>query len=164
MLTLGVDIGFRNCGLCVASVSAGSAEVAWSTNLHVGDSDHPQHYSRTLVPYLNRIYDEFHFEALGAETPPFIQQQIKTTALLHRVFGHIECWAYERGLPIKYIPPTGIKAAARELTGCADPKENSKRLIRLAVEQLVGGKARRTNHENDAVFAAWACWGRAEAV
>lgn len=164
MLVLGLDPGFRNLGMAVVSVSGESAEVTWSTNLHVGDGDGPQHYSKTLVPYLNRIYDEFRFEAVGAETPPFIQQQIKTTALLHRVFGNIECWAYERDLPVRYIMPTGIKARARALTGETNPKENSKALIRAAVERLVHGKARRTNHENDAVFAAWACWGDGCAV
>lgn len=160
---LGIDVGFTNLGLAVVDMGPDApVSVAWSQNVYVGDSGHPQHFSKTLVPYLNNIYAEYQFTCIGAETPPFIVGQIKTTALLHRVFGNIECWAHERGLPVRYVAPMAIKRRAQRLVGETDKKRTEKALIREAVERLVGGKARRTNHENDAAFAAWACWAGAE--
>lgn len=160
MRVLGIDPGYKNLGLAVVELSETGAAptVLWSQDVYVGETATPEHYSQTLVPYLNNVYSQWEFTAIGTETPPFIQQQIQTTALIHRVFGNIECWAYERGLPVRYIFPTTIKTKARNLLGIKDVKENSKGLIRTAVEHILGGKARRTSHENDAVFAAWACW------
>lgn len=160
MRVLGVDPGYCHLGLAVVEFSETGAAptVLWSQDVYVGETTSPERYSQTIVPYLNNIHAEWGFQAVGTETPPFIQQQIQTTALIHRVFGNIECWAFERELPVRYVSPVSIKSQARRLLGLTDVKENSKAMIRAAVEQILGGKARRTSHENDAVFAAWACW------
>lgn len=163
MRVLGIDPGYKNLGLAVVEFSETGAAptVLWSQAAYVGETASPEHYSRTIIPYLNNIYTDWAFTAVGAETPPFIREDVQTTALIHRVFGNIECWAFERGLPVRYVSPRSIKAKARRLLGITDVEENSKGLIRTAVEQIVHGKAQRTSHENDAVFAAWACWGTA---
>lgn len=160
MRVLGFDPGVKNLGLAVLDREAPGEplEVLWSANMFVGEMDAPDTYSRSLVPYLDNIFNEFHFEAVGGEEPPIIMEQIKTTARIQRVCGILDGWACAHDLKVRTRPPTTLKAAARRLLRIEDPKENSKNMMRAAVEKILGGKARRTSHENDAVFAAWACW------
>lgn len=148
-------------GLAVVDVSetGGAPVVLWSQDVYVGDLDHPERYGPMLVSYLNNIYNDWSFSCVGAETPPMIQENIKTTAMLQRVFGVVDGWAAMRSLPVRYIAPVTIKVRARRVTGEPDLKRTDKSLVREAVEKLIGGKACRTSHENDAVFAAWACYG-----
>lgn len=157
MRVLGVDPGYRHLGLAV--IETEPLTLSYSQTVVVGTSDAPQSYTHTLVPYLNNIQAEFHFEAIGTETPPFIEGQIQTTAMLHRVFAIIETWAFMQApkIEIRYRAPMALKAAARRLLGIADPKENGKAMMRRALIQIVGASG-KTDHENDAALAAIASY------
>lgn len=158
---LGADPGFKNLGLAVVEFSeTGAAPVVlWSQDVYVGDADHPERYAPMLVPYLENVYGEWSFTAVAAETPPMIQKNLKTSCMLQRTFGVVDGWAACRGIPVQYRSPVALKAAARRVLGITDAKESSKGMMRAACEQILGGKARRTSHENDAFFAAWVCYG-----
>lgn len=161
MRVLGADPGFRHLGLAVVEFSeTGAAPVVlWSQDVYVGDADHPERYAPMLVPYLENVYGEWSFTAVAAETPPMIQKNLKTSCMLQRTFGVVDGWAAARGIPVQYRSPVNLKAAARRLLGITDAKENSKGMMRAACEHILGGKALRTSHENDALFAAWAVHG-----
>lgn len=165
MRVLGCDPGVIHLGLAVVEFSetGGAPVVLWSQDVHVGDTSHPERYGPMLCPYLTNIHAEWSFTCIGAETPPMIQDNLKTTAMLQRTFGVVDGWAACHALPVKYASPVSLKAAARRVLGITDAKETSKGMMRLACEQILGGKARRTSHENDAFFAAWVCYGTSKA-
>ena len=153
-VVLGVDPGYRNLGLAVVQLS-GNPKILWSDSISVGTHEHGMSFSKVLVPKLEQLDIHFGINSIAMETPPFIQRQIKTSALLWAVGSIIFTWGHMQGKERKHCSPIAIKRGVSKVLGIPwnrkfIPKKNQVK----EVVQKVFGSAPRTSHENDAVLAA----------
>ena len=155
MIVLGIDPGYRNLGLAVLGVSDFGEERLRSGTWCVGPADKGVDFAKLLWPRLEKLDLQYNIEAIATETPPFIQRQIKTTALLWAESSVIAAWAVHRGISVEHASPIAIKrATARALKLPWNRKFiPKKRDIKLVVKQYCDTSG-RTNHEDDAALAA----------
>ena len=157
MIILGVDPGYRNLGLSIVKVQEHSTrlEVIFSRNMSVGKATAPLMFTKFLWPELTRLHEEYKFEAIASETPPFIMGQIKTTAFLSAVSSIIVAWAHANGIPFRHAAPLSLKRAVCRAVG----KEWNRKFIPKKSEvkevvQCITATTCKTSHENDAALAA----------
>jgi Holliday junction resolvasome RuvABC endonuclease subunit len=112
-------------------------------------------FSKVLVPKLDEIEMRFNLTGIAMETPPFIQRQIKTSALLWAVGSIIFTWGHMQGKRRKHCSPITLKRGVSKALGLTwNRKFIPKKAQVKEVVQRIFGEAPRTSHENDAVLAA----------
>ena len=155
MIILGVDPGYRNLGLAVMRVSDYSAEIVRTSTMSVGSASRGMDFAKILWPHLDNLHSTYGIEGVASETAPFIQRQIKTTALLWAVSSIISAWAVHRDIPFKHAAPITLKrATCRALKIPWDRKFMPKKKdIKLVIKQYCDVSG-RTNHEDDAALSA----------
>ena len=164
---LAIDPGYANLGIAILDMQRGTKgvnsvrKVVFSDTLRVGDAAHPLLFARKLIPHLNKLDEEYGpFDVIGMEGPTFIMRRVMVTALIWHVIGVLTGWAEARKIPIRHRTPIQLKKAACFLLEKKFDQKNipKKSDIRKAIDKL-GHHPRRTNHENDAILAAFACFG-----
>jgi len=154
MIVLGIDPGYRNLGMSIMRVSSGQAELLWSGTKSVGSQNRGMDFPKLLWPILEKLDMEYSIEAVAAESAPFIQRQIKTTALLWAVTTIISSWAFNKGIPFKHAAPITIKKATSRAMGEKFTQKfmPKKKDIKSVVYQYCGTTG-KTNHEDDAALS-----------
>jgi len=164
---LSLDPGYANLGIAIVEVDRSKRglkairAIPHSESIRVGNAIQPMSFSRRLLPALKQLDKDWGpFDAVAMETPPFIMRRVKVRCLIWHVMGVVSCWAAYEGIPIRHRSPIQLKKTAcqvlrREFDSKNIPKKAD---IRKVVDKL-GHKPRPTSHENDAVLAAYACFG-----
>jgi len=163
-IILGVDPGYRNLGLAVVRLSEGGirAEVLWSDSFSVGSAEHGMAFHKVLVPKLEELALRYNFAGVAMETPPFIQRQIKTSALLWAVGAIIWTWGHLRGLTLRHCSPIAIKRAVCRALGLPWNRKfipKKAQVKETICHCTLTGQGLRTSHENDAALAAILLYG-----
>ena len=155
MIVLGIDPGYRNLGLAILRVTDYSAEVVWSSTMSVGSATRGMDFAKILWPHLDNLDTTYGIEGIASETAPFIQRQIKTTALLWAVTAIISAWAVHKGIPFKHASPMTLKRATCRALKIPWSRKfiPKKKDIKLVVKQYCDTSG-RTNHEDDAALSA----------
>ena len=163
MKVLGIDPGFRNLGLTIVDLK--SMTILHSENMTVGHSDNILSFIKFLHPKLTQLHKEYNFMGIGAETPPFIMKQIKTTAGLWAVVSIIVSWAYERNIPFRHASPISLKRAVVQINeGQWNRKKIPKKAeVKVAIKKLYNNCC-KTSHEDDAALAAAVTFGEINAA
>jgi len=162
MKVLGIDPGYRNLGLTVVDLN--SMTILHSENMTVGHSDNIISFVKFLYPKLTQLHKEYNFAGIGAESPPFIMRQIKTTAGLWSVVSIIMSWAFGRDIPFRHASPISLKRAVVKYNGAVwDKKKIPKKAeVKVVIKKLYGTCC-KTSHEDDAALAAVATFGEIHA-
>lgn len=166
MLILALDPGYANLGIAVVEVDTENLgvnsvkKIHHSETLRVGCAARPLKFAEKLWERLEGLGESFAFEGVAFETPTFIIRQIRTTALLWHTMGIVTAWAASRELPVRSQAPITLKRTACFLLQRKYDKKNlpDKREVAHALKVL-GVKSRATDHENDAILAAFSCYG-----
>ena len=163
MKVLGIDPGFRNLGLTIVDLK--SMTILHSENMTVGHSENIISFVKFLYPKLTELHKQYNFQGIGAESPPFIMKQIKTTAGLWAVMSIVMSWAFERDIPFRHASPISLKRAVVSYNGDQWNKKKipKKREIKVVVKKLYGDCC-KTSHEDDAALAAAVTFGEMNAT
>jgi len=163
---LAFDPGYANLGIAVVDIKEGAKQrslqrVIYSQNMRVGSAFHPLKFADSLWPELEQIY-AMHgpFEGIAAETPTFIMKRVRTTALIWHVVGVIRAWSVLKKIRFRHHSPVQLKKFAAHLAEI--PFNRKKMMTKAQIGKMIAkllGEKRGSNHENDAVLAAIACYG-----
>ena len=166
MRVISIDPGYANFGLAVVDIKEGAKKksllrVIYSANIRVGSAFHPLKFSDRLWPELEQVYATHGpFEGASSETPTFIMKRVRTTALIWHATGIFRAWCTHRGIRFRHHTPVQLKKFAAHIVG--KPFNRKKMMKKSEIGKMVKdllGEKRGSNHENDAVLAAMACYG-----
>lgn len=166
MLILALDPGYANLGIAVVELDEDNkglntiVKIHHSETIRVGCASRPLKFAEKLWHRLEGLGESFDFDAVAFETPTFIMRQIRTTALLWHTMGIVTSWATHHGLPVRSQAPITLKRTACFLLQRKYDKGNlpDKKEVGHALKEL-GVVSRSTDHENDAILAAFSCYG-----
>jgi Holliday junction resolvasome RuvABC endonuclease subunit len=169
MIVLGVDPGYTNLGLSVVELDRAGGltslrRVLHSENMEVGQATRPLRFAGNLATKLQSLHENYGpIEAIGMESPTYIQSQIRTTALLWHVVGILLGWAETRDIPYRSRTPMELKRVVSDVLELRWDRRNppSKKLVIRGMATLLGCPSREleSSHEADSILAAFACWG-----
>lgn len=166
MLVLGIDPGYRSLGLALVDTEKG--KILSAETVDCGTNPVTQH------KLLNLALDEFManhpgVELVATERPPFGFSGAaggKTACLMWWVLGGLGSWAARRSIPLRDITPKALKNFAVATIGkrYEDWPQKGKYKTRSekkwgmaeAVKKLTGANEHSSDHEADAVLAAFA--------
>jgi len=167
MLILGIDPGYRSLGL--ALVNTEKCAIVCAKTVDCGKQPLAQHkiLSRALDELLNDYPD---VKLVATERPPFgfagSRSGGQTACLMWWVLGGVGSWAAQRRIPMRDITPKALKVFAEEIIGkkYLDWPQKGKHKTRSekkwgmaeAVKKLTGANEHSSDHEADAILAAFA--------
>ena len=167
MLILGIDPGYRSLGLALVDTENG--DIVCSKTIDCGTNPLTQHKLLNLA--LDDLLDDHpDIELVATERPPFgfagSKTGGKTACLMWWVLGGLGSWAARRKIPLRDITPTALKNFAVATIGkrYEDWPQKGKYKTRSekkwgmaeAVKKLTGANEHSSDHEADAVLAAFA--------
>ena len=168
MLVLGIDPGFRSLGLALVDTAAG--EVLATRTVDCGQVYYAQH--KTVNRALEELFEEFPLpQRVATENVPngFAGKGSggRTACTMHWVLGGVGLWAAQHGIPMAGIAPKALKTFACKVIGvpytswkgAKGSRAQAKWGISEAVKVLTGSDESSSDHEADAVLAAFALHG-----